>query len=162
MNQTFTLALIAHDRKKVELANFILQHRGSLTRLRLLATRGTGTIIQKQTGLRVELLEHGPAGGDRQIGQIAADNGIQAVIFFRDPVSPGPHEPDFAELLTVCDAQEIPFATNPATAQALLHFLQTSPDRGVVSARPWAYVEPEHSTHRTGSALPAIKQSSQV
>lgn len=157
MYQTFTLALIAHDRKKVQLANFLLQHRSSLTRLRLLATRGTGTIIQKQTGLRIELLEHGPAGGDRQIGQIAADSGVQAVIFFRDPISPGPHEPDFADLLTVCDAQEIPFATNPATAQALLHFLQTSPDRGVVCARPWGLVEPEHSTHRTGSVLSNAK-----
>lgn len=140
MNNTFTLALIAHDRKKEELAAFVFENRRAFSRFYLLATRGSGTLIEKHTGLKVHLLDHGPAGGDRQMGQIAADNGVQAVIFFRDPTSTASHEPDFAELLSVCDAQEIPFATNPATAQALLHFLETSPDRGIVCARPWGFV----------------------
>ena len=138
MNQQVTLALIAHDRKKEALADFALENRAALSRFRLVATQGTGSAVRKRTGLPVQLLEHGPAGGDRQLGELAAENQVQAVIFFRDPEAGG-YEPEFSGLLAVCDAEEIPLATNRATAQALLYFLTTSPDRAFVTARPWAY-----------------------
>jgi methylglyoxal synthase len=141
LNHTLTLALIAHDRKKDELADFVLEHRSFFSRYRLVATAGTGATLQRRTGLKVSLLEHGPRGGDRQLGELAEDHEVQAVIFFRDPVSVGPHEPDFSGLLRVCDEQQIPLATNAATAEALLYFLQSSPNRGVIMARPWAYVQ---------------------
>src|SRR5207253_9340206 len=105
-------------------------------------TRNTGKIVQKWTGLKVHLLEHGPEGGERQIGLLAAANEVQAVVFFRDPVAAKPGEPDFTELLQMCDYYEIPVATNRATAEALLYFLLNSPDRGVITARPWGVVHP--------------------
>ena len=142
MSHHITLALIAHDRYKEMLAHFVLDHRAAFSRFHLVATRDTGKLVHKWTGLKVHLLEHGPAGGDRQIGELAAANEVQAVIFFRDPVTPQPHEPDFAALLKVCDLREIPLATNRATAEALLFFLLHSPDRGVVTARPWGLVHP--------------------
>jgi methylglyoxal synthase len=138
LNQQVTLALIAHDRKKEALADFALENRAALSRFRLVATQGTGSMVHKRTGLPVQLLEHGPAGGDRQLGELAAENQVQAVIFFRDPEAAG-YEPEFSGLLAVCDAEEIPLATNRATAQALLYFLLNSPDRAFVTARPWAY-----------------------
>ncbi len=138
LNQQVTLALIAHDRKKEALADFALENRAALSRFRLVATQGTGSMVHKRTGLPVQLLEHGPAGGDRQLGELAAENQVQAVIFFRDPEAAG-YEPEFSGLLAVCDAEEIPLATNRATAQALLFFLLNSPDRAFVTARPWAY-----------------------
>jgi methylglyoxal synthase len=140
LNHNFTLALIAHDRKKEELADFVIEHRAALSRFHLVATAGTGSHIERCTGLTIHLLEHGPAGGDRQLGELAEDNEVQAVIFFRDPVSAAPYEPDFADLLRVCDTCEIPIATNRATAEALVHFLQTSPNRGAITARPWGLV----------------------
>ena len=138
MSQQVTLALIAHDRKKEALADFALENRAALSRFRLVATQGTGSLVRKRTGLPVELLKHGPAGGDRQLGSLAADSEVQAVIFFRDPDAAG-YEPEFTGLLAVCDAEEVPLATNRSTAQALLYFLTNSPDRAVITARPWGY-----------------------
>ena len=138
MNQQVTLALIAHDRKKEALADFALENRAALSGFRLVATQGTGSLVRKRTGLPVHLLKHGPAGGDRELGVLAADSEVQAVIFFRDTDHAG-HEPDFTGLLAVCDVEEIPLATNRATAQALLFFLTNSPDRAVITARPWGY-----------------------
>lgn len=140
MSYGTSLALIAHDRYKEALAHFVLDHRAEFSCFHLVATRGTGNVVQKWTGLKVHLLEHGIEGGDKQIGDLVADNEVQAVIFFRDPVAPGPHEPALTGLLQVCDTQEIPIATNRATAEALIYFLLNSPDRGVITARPWARV----------------------
>jgi len=142
LSHNFTLALIAHDRKKDDLADFVLDHRAAFSRFHLVATAGSGSLIKKRTGLKIHLLEPGPEGGDRQIGELAEEGEVQAVIFFRDPVSPAHYEPDFTDLLRVCDTREIPIATNRATAEALIYFLQTSPNRGEVTARPWGIVRP--------------------
>ncbi|MEO8289154.1 MAG: methylglyoxal synthase [Chloroflexota bacterium] len=142
MNHNFTVALIAHDHKKEELADFVFEHRAAFSRLHIVATRDTGLLVKKLTGLKVHLMEHGPDGGDQQMGVLAEENEVQAVILFRDPVSAAPYEPDFADLLRVCDTREIPIATNRATAEALIHFLQTSPNRGAITARPWGFVWP--------------------
>lgn len=142
MTYNFTVALLAHDRMKEDLADFAFDHKASLKHFHLVATKGTGSIVHKRTGLSVYLLEHGPDGGDRQIGVLAASSEVQAVFFFRDPISAGAHEPDFTDLLRVCDTREIPLATNRASAEALIYFLQHSPERGVIGARPWGFVVP--------------------
>lgn len=135
-----TLALIAHDQLKPALADFAREQRPLLSRFRLVATRGTGTLVRNHAHLPVELLDHGLAGGDVQLRRLAEAEGIQAVILFRDPEPCSPFEPDYATLLTVCDRQRIPLATNAATAQAILYFLTYSPDRGVVTADIWGRV----------------------
>jgi methylglyoxal synthase len=140
LSHPITLALIAHNRYKEMLAYFVLDHRAAFSHFHLLATRETGRVVQKWTGLKVHLLEHGPMGDDEQIGVLAAANEVQAVIFFRDPLAVEANEPDFGGLLQVCDLREIPVATNRATAEALLFFLLHSPDRAIVTARPWGLV----------------------
>ncbi len=140
MTPTIRLALIAHDRRKEALADFALDHLAELRGFQLVATRGTGTLLQKRTPLAIRLLEHGLAGGDQQVRHLAEEHGLQAVIFFRDPSGPSAYEPSFAGMVQVCDTQEIPLATNAATAVALLHFLRTSPDRGLIAARAWGRV----------------------
>jgi methylglyoxal synthase len=141
MRSSFTLVLVAHDRKKESLADFVAEHRRALGRFHLVATRGTGALIARRTGLVVHTLDHGHLGGDQQIGALAEQNRVQAAIFFRDPEAE-PHEPDFGGLLRVCDEQEIPLATNRSTAEALIYFLESSPDRALVAARPWGFVLP--------------------
>jgi methylglyoxal synthase len=136
LTSKFTLALIAHDRKKGALSDFAFEHRNLLSRFHLVATKGTGTQIRTETRLPVYLLQHGQAGGDTQMGQLAAENEVQAVIFFRDPEA-APHEPGFADLLHLCEERDILLATNPATAQAILYFLESSPERGAVVASAW-------------------------
>ena len=131
-----TLALVAHDHQKDALADFVLEHRAEFSNFHLVATQGTGQLVHGRTGLKVHLLKPDLEGGE-QIASLVVATEVQAVIFFRDPVAPAPHEPDFFELLQVCDLREIPVATNPSTAQALIYFLQNSPDRGFITARCW-------------------------
>ncbi|HMA32905.1 MAG TPA: methylglyoxal synthase [Chloroflexia bacterium] len=130
-----TLALIAHDSRTAALADFVLNRRAAFSRFHLVAPRDTGTVLQKQTRLPIGLLDAGLAGGDQQLGRLAEANAIQAVIFFRDPAGGHPLEPNFACLLQICDAREIPLATNGGTAEAVLYFLRHSPDRVLVAAR---------------------------
>ena len=118
-----SVALIAHDSKKEEMVGLVRSQLGSLAHARLFATRHTGKLIEGRTGLSVTLLEGGSRGGDLQIGALAASGALAAVIFLRDPLMAQPHEPDAASLMRVCDVHNIPFATNLACAQAVLHFL---------------------------------------
>ena len=41
----FTLALIAHDSKKEDMLHVVKKYQGELSKLDLVATRGTGSII---------------------------------------------------------------------------------------------------------------------
>lgn len=62
----------------------------------------------------------GSQGGGQQIASRIACNEIDLLIFFRDPLNPKPHEPNDNDLLRLCDVHNIPFATNIATAEALI------------------------------------------
>lgn len=138
---------MAHDRMKEELADFVLDHRAALKHFHLVATKGTGSLVHRRTGLCMHLLEHGSDGGDLQIGALAASNEVQAVFFFRDPLGAGPGEPEFADLLQVCDTRQVPLATNRASAEALIYFLQYSPERGIIAARPWGFAASATELH---------------
>jgi methylglyoxal synthase len=115
-----TLALIAHDKKKDDLIEFVKRHLEGLRDLELVATGTTGRLIMQATGLDVTTVLSGPLGGDQQIGGMVARGDIQAVIFLRDPLTAQPHEPDITALLRVCDVHNIPLATNEATAELVL------------------------------------------
>jgi methylglyoxal synthase len=120
------LALIAHDAKKPALVEFATRHRDVLERYVLVATGSTGRLITEKTGLQIECVAHGPDGGDLIIGGRVALGQIQAVIFFRDPLTAQPHEPDVTALLRVCDVHQVPLATNQATAEAIVAWLRHS------------------------------------
>jgi methylglyoxal synthase len=121
------LALIAHDAKKEDMVLLLKAHKQELADIDLVATRGTGQIIQARTGLPVTLMESGPLGGDQQIGALVANGDVKAVIFMRDPLMAHPHEPDVSALLRICDVHNISLATNLASAEAVLHLLFDNP-----------------------------------
>jgi methylglyoxal synthase len=118
------VALIAHDKKKTDLAFFASDHAEILSRFPLVATSTTGSVLQDKAKLKVERLRSGPDGGDLQIGARIAEGNILAVIFFRDPLTAQPHEPDVSALLRICDVHNIPLATNLGTAQAIIDWLE--------------------------------------
>lgn len=120
------LALIAHDHKKPAIIDFVGRHQAVLGRYALIATGSTGRLINDQLGLDVECVAHGPEGGDLIIGGRIAEGKITAVIFFRDPLTAQPHEPDVSALMRVCDVHSIPLATNPGTAEAIVDWLEDS------------------------------------
>ncbi len=114
------IAIIAHDGKKAEMVQFLLDHKEILKKASLVSTGTTGSHAEK-AGLEVTKVLSGPLGGDAQIAAMAAEQVLDAIIFFRDPLDKHPHEPDVQMLMRICDVHNIPIATNPATAKYLLH-----------------------------------------
>jgi methylglyoxal synthase len=121
------LALIAHDEKKDDLVAFVRRHLAFFQRQTLVATGSTGLRLQEELGLAVERVAHGPHGGDLIIGGRVATGQVQAVFFFRDPLTAQPHEPDVSALMRVCDVHSIPLATNVATAEAIVDGIERQP-----------------------------------
>lgn len=117
------IALIAHDRKKEDLVRFVIAYQPIFEKHTLYATGTTGKKIEEATGLKVHRFQSGPLGGDQQIGAMIAKNEMDIVIFFRDPLTAQPHEPDIIALLRLCDVYNIPFATNMGTAEVLIRGL---------------------------------------
>ncbi len=117
------LALVAHDTKKDNMVDLIKVHKDELAEVDLVATRGTGQLIEKRIGLPVTLLQSGPLGGDQQIGALVASEEVNAVIFLRDALAADSRELDVSALARVCDIHNVPLATNLATAEAVLHLM---------------------------------------
>jgi methylglyoxal synthase len=118
------IALIAHDRKKEEMVNFVIAYEHVLEGHKLYATGTTGLRIMENTGLKVHRFMSGPLGGDQQIGALIAVNQMDLIIFLRDPLMAQPHEPDITALLRLADVHGIPVATNLATAELLIKALE--------------------------------------
>lgn len=119
-----SIALIAHDKKKSDLIAFAQEQQALLSRFDLVATGTTGRLLREQAGLDVTALLSGPLGGDQQIGARVSEGKILVVIFFRDPLTAQPHEPDVSALMRICDVHNVPLATNRAAAEAALLWLQ--------------------------------------
>ncbi|MBE6839035.1 MAG: methylglyoxal synthase [Ruminococcus sp.] len=118
------IALIAHDSKKELLVQFCIAYCGILSRHNLSATGTTGKQVAQATGLTIQRYLSGAQGGGQQIGARISCNEIDLLLFFRDPLSAKPHEPNDMDLLRLCDVHNIPVATNIATAEALIHALE--------------------------------------
>lgn len=114
------IALIAHDEKKSEMVNFTIAYESIFQKHELYATGTTGQRIMNETNLQIHRLMSGPLGGDQQIGAMVAKGELDLILFFRDPLTAQPHEPDVSALLRLCDVYGIPLATNIATAELLL------------------------------------------
>lgn len=118
------IGLIAHDKKKEEIIQFVRQYREILEKCDLIATGTTGQMIEWSTGLKVKRCLSGPLGGDQQIGAMVAEGKLDMIIFLRDPLTAQPHEPDITALLRVCDVHNLPVATNLKTAEVFMKYLQ--------------------------------------
>lgn len=118
------IALIAHDKKKLDIVQFVTAYKKVFEKHELYATGTTGQRIIDATGLPITRCQSGPLGGDQQIGAMIAKNDMDVVIFFRDPLTAQPHEPDINALIRLCDVYEIPLATNMATAELIVHALE--------------------------------------
>ena len=117
------LALIAHDKKKVEMIRLCLKYKDVLAKHVIYATGTTGKLVKEATSLNINCLKSGPLGGDQQIGSMIADDELDLVIFLRDPLTAQPHEPDISALLRLCDVTNTPLATNLASSTIMLNAL---------------------------------------
>lgn len=119
-----TIALVAHDAKKELMVQFCIAYRSILASHRLIATGTTGRLVSEATGLEVQRFMPGEHGGDQQIAARIACDEVDMLLFFRDPITAKPGEPNEMNLLRLCDVHNIPVATNIATAEALIHALE--------------------------------------
>ncbi|TMU86778.1 methylglyoxal synthase [Bacillus sp. BHET2] len=118
------IALIAHDKKKDDLIRFVLAYKSIIEKHSLFATGTTGKRIGEETGLSVHRFRSGPLGGDQEIGSYIANNKMDLILFFRDPLTAQPHEPDVSALIRLCDVYAVPLATNMGTAEVLVRGLE--------------------------------------
>lgn len=120
------IALIAHDQKKAEMAEFALRHQVALSTFRIVATGTTGArVLEACPTLDVTRLKSGPLGGDQQIGAMIATGEVSMLIFFTDPLTPLPHDVDVKALTRLATVYDIPMALNRATAEKLIDFQLT-------------------------------------
>lgn len=115
-----TIALIAHDNKKHDMVNWALANKDILAEYKLCGTGTTAGLVSQATGLEVRGYLSGPLGGDLQIGAKAAEGDIDLIIFFWDPLSSQPHDPDVKALLRIAVVYDIPIATNKSTANLII------------------------------------------
>lgn len=114
------IALVAHDAKKDLIVEWATRHRKALSQHYIYATGTTGGRLQVDAGLTVERLLSGPLGGDAQLGAMIAEERLDALIFFIDPLSALPHDVDVKSLLRLAILYDTPLAINRSSANAVL------------------------------------------
>jgi len=132
------IALIAHDRMKKDLIEWVEFNKGTLSRHELYATGTTGTLIQERTNLKVHKFKSGPLGGDQQIGAKIAEGEIDILIFFWDPLEPLAHDVDIKALIRLATVYNIPVAINRSAAD----FLISSP----LFEQEYEKIQPDYET----------------
>lgn len=114
------IALIAHDGKKPELIQWCEDNKEILSNHFLCGTGTTARMISEKTGLPVRGYNSGPLGGDQQIGAKIVEGRIDLVIFFSDPLTAQPHDPDVKALMRIAQVYDIPMAVNKASADFII------------------------------------------
>lgn len=121
LNKTKQIALIAHDYKKHDMIEWVKSHKEALQNHYLCGTGTTSRLVSEETGLEVKGYLSGPLGGDQQIGAAIANGEVDFMIFFWDPLTSQPHDPDVKALLRIAVLYDIPVAMNQSTADFLLN-----------------------------------------
>jgi methylglyoxal synthase len=114
------IALIAHDNKKADLIDWCEEHKEVLKNHFLCGTGTTARMITDKTELPVKGYNSGPLGGDQQIGAKIVEGKIDFIIFFSDPLTAQPHDPDVKALLRIAQVYDIPIANNRSSADFMI------------------------------------------
>ncbi len=123
INKQKTIALIAHDGKKPLLIQWCEDNKEALKNHFLCGTGTTAKMISDKTGLPVRGYNSGPLGGDQQIGAKVVEGRIDMIIFFSDPLTAQPHDPDVKALTRIAQVYDIPIAVNKASADFMIKSL---------------------------------------
>ena len=113
------IALIAHNNRKEHIVQFCTAYCGIQAKHTLCATATTGQMVAEATGLTIHRLMSFYHGGGQQIGARIAYNELDMVLCFDDPNTKEP-SPDIIYISRLCDKNNIPYASNIATAEMLV------------------------------------------
>ena len=131
MSKRLSIALVAHDAMKHDLAEWVAWNWAKLLSHRLICTGTTGRIVAETLMERrakdaahshfdITMLKSGPLGGDQQLGAMIANGEIDMLIFFWDPMSAQPHDVDVKALLRLATLYNVPTAINRSTADFMI------------------------------------------
>lgn len=131
MIKRLTIALVAHDAMKHDLAEWVAWNWEKLLSHRLICTGTTGRIVTEtimnskkaetsNARFDVTMLKSGPLGGDQQLGAMIANEEIDMLIFFWDPMSAQPHDVDVKALLRLATLYNVPTAINRSSADFMI------------------------------------------
>ncbi|GAA0083622.1 methylglyoxal synthase [Clostridium sp. MB05] len=120
MGERKKIALVAHDNRKSALIEWVYENKELLEKHILCGTGTTAKLISEKTGLSVHGFESGPMGGDQQIGAAIVNGEIDLMIFFWDPLTSQPHDPDVKALLRIGVLYDVAIAMNKSAADFLL------------------------------------------
>ena len=135
------IAFLAHDKKKELMVQFCTAYKSVLSKHNLFATATTGRLIADHTGLPITMLLSHKQGGHQQINARIAYNEIDLVLLFTDPGSSDPWEDaQLLETIRHCDRQNVPIATNIASAELAIMGLQ----RGDLDWREMLHTKPKY------------------
>ncbi len=125
-----TIALVAHDKMKKDMVEWVHWNKELLAPHKLVCTGTTGRLIQDtlirerenlpRKDFEVVRLKSGPLGGDQQLGAMICEGKIDLLIFFWDPMQQQPHDVDVKALLRIAVLYNIPTASNRSTADFLI------------------------------------------
>jgi methylglyoxal synthase len=124
------IALVAHDKKKQDMVEWVRWNKDVLAPHILICTGTTGRLIQDTLitekhnlpakDFEIIRLKSGPLGGDQQLGAMIAEGKIDVLIFFWDPMEQQPHDVDVKALLRIAVLYNIPTASNRTSADFLI------------------------------------------
>ena len=125
MGITKTIALVAHDNKKQDLADWARFNAKTLIKHNIICTGTTGKLIEEvlkkeKPNINVKKLKSGPLGGDQQLGALIIEGKIDIFIFFWDPMQPHPHDVDVKALLRISVLYNVPTACNRSSADFVI------------------------------------------
>ena len=118
------IALMAHDRRKELMVQFCIAYCGILAGHSICATNTTGRLVSEATGLQITLYMSCNQGGSQQIASRIAYNELDMVLYFCDPLFVEEYQSSVMEITRLCDQHNVPFASNIATAEVLIHGLK--------------------------------------
>ncbi len=125
------IVLMADNRKIELLVNFCIAYKTLLLKHQLISVYNTAKHLKASVDIDVSGLSVDYSSGVEQLAARAQFNEIDCVIYLRDGRSE--QTEDAHELLNVCDYNNIPYATNLATAETLILAI----DRGDLDWRLW-------------------------
>ena len=125
MKKKLTIALVAHDRRKADMIDWVKVHAHYLSQHRLVCTGTTGRLVAQafaDAGIDadVECMNSGPMGGDAEIAAMVVRNEIDLAVFLIDDLNAQPHEADIQMLLRQCRLHNVPIACNRISADLMI------------------------------------------